>query len=321
MKTDQKLAALRNAYGEVLIELGKDHPELVVMEADLGKSTFSYKFQEVFPDRYINVGIAEQNLIGIASGISQTGRQVFASTLSILAPGRCWDQIRNTLAHSKCNVKVVTSHAGISIGKDGSSHQSLEDIALWRVIPDMKVFVPCDANETKNLMRCLINIPGPAAIRLARPDVPLLTGENEPFHIGKARLFRDGSDVSLLACGLMVHEALKAADQLALAGISCQVVSFTSIKPLDTEMILSCARKTGALVTCEEHSIIGGFGSAVLESLEEESGVICKRIGTQDCWGESGEPEELFEKYGLSSGHIVSTVKNLVAKKGSKKNV
>ncbi len=313
----EKLVALRSAYGEVLVELGKEHPELVVMEADLGKSTFSYKFKEVFPERYINVGIAEQNLIGMAAGISTTGKHVFASTLSIFAPGRCWDQMRNTLAHSNNDVKVVTSHAGISIGKDGSSHQALEDIALLRVIPGMRVFVPCDANETKNLLRTLINTPGPAAVRLARPDVPLLTGADEPFVVGKGRVFREGADATLFACGLMVHEALKAADSLAARGVNCAVVSLTTVKPLDQELVVTMARKTGVVVTCEEHSIVGGFGSAVLEALEGERNILCKRIGTQDCWGESGEPEELFEKYGLSANHIEKTVLQILRQEGA----
>ena len=315
MTCEKRPEALRNAYGEVLVELGRDHPELIVMEADLGKSTFSCKFKDKYPDRYVNVGIAEQNLIGIASGISKTGKHVFASTLSIFAPGRCWDQIRNTLVHSNCNVKIVTSHAGISIGKDGSSHQSLEDIALLRVIPGLKVFVPCDANETRNLMRELINVPGPAAIRLARPDVPIITEAEEKFRIGKGRTMKKGEDVSIFACGLMVHEALAAAEKLAKENISCEVISLTTVKPLDTDLIIESARKTGLVVTCEEHSVMGGFGSAILEVLEEETGISCKRIGTKDCWGESGEPEELFVKYGLSASHIAETIKSLISKK------
>lgn len=307
-----KKEALRSAYGEVLLELGDKYEDMIVMDADLGMSTFSIRFKEKFPERFIEAGIAEQNLIGMASGLAKTGKRVFASTLAIFAPGRCWDQIRNTLAHSKCNVKIVTSHAGISIGKDGSSHQALEDIALLRVIPGMKVFVPCDANETRRLIRKLAEIDGPAAVRLARPDVPVITEDTGEFQIGKGEVIREGSDVTLAACGLMVHEALIAADLLEEKGIHAEVLSITTIKPIDSELLISSGKKTGMMFTLEEHSVIGGFGAAVLEALEEQTGIVCKRIGTQDCWGESGEPEDLFDKYGLSGASIVETVMETV---------
>jgi transketolase len=309
-----KKFATRAAYGEVLQELGEEYPDLIVMEADLGQSTYSVKFRDKFPERYFDVGIAEQNLIGIASGVSKTGRTVLASTLAIFAPGRCWDQVRNTLAHSHCNVKVVTTHAGISIGKDGSSHQSLEDIALWRAIPGMRVIVPCDANETKKAVRKAVEIDGPFAIRLARPETPLVTPEEGEFELGKGMVLREGRDITLAACGLMVHECLEAAEVLDKEGISAEVLNLATVKPIDRDLLISSAGKTTRILPCEEHSIIGGFGSAVLEALEEERGVYAKRIGTADCWGESGEPDQLFEKYGLSAGHIVKTARQAMTK-------
>ena len=310
-----ELKATREAYGEVLVELGEKYPDLIAMEADLGKSTFSIKFKEKFPDRYFDVGIAEQNLIGMASGVAKTGRTVFASTLSIFAPGRCWDQMRNTLAHSKCDVKLVTTHAGISIGKDGSSHQALEDITLLRVIPDMTVIVPCDANETKRAIRKIAETPGAFSVRLARPETALVTPADGEFEIGKGMVLRAGTDLTFAACGLMVHECLTAAEELKKQGISAEVLNIPTVKPIDKDLLINSGRKTGLMIPCEEHSIIGGFGSAVLESLEEETGIICKRIGTNDCWGESGEPEELFEKYGLSAASIVKTALEMLKKK------
>lgn len=312
------LKATREAYGEVIVELGAKYPDLIAMEADLGQSTYSIKFKEKYPERFFDVGIAEQNLIGMASGLAKTGRTVFASTLAIFAPGRCWDQVRNTLAHSRCNVKIITSHAGISIGKDGSSHQALEDIALLRVIPDMTVIVPCDANETKRAIRKIAELQGPFSVRLARPETPLVTPAEGDFEIGKGMVLREGKDITFAACGLMVHEALAAADALAEDGVSAEVLNIPTVKPIDKELLIASGRKTGLMIPCEEHSIIGGFGSAVLEALEEETGIMCKRIGTQDCWGESGEPGELFEKYGLSSASIVKTALEMLEKRKRK---
>ncbi len=311
----EELKSTREAYGEVLVELGEKYPNLVVMEADLGKSTYSIKFKDRFPERYFDVGIAEQNLIGMASGLAKTGRTVFASTLAIFAPGRCWDQVRNTLAHSKCSVKLVTTHAGLSIGKDGSSHQALEDIALLRVIPEMTVIVPCDANETKRAIRKIAGLDGPFSVRLARPETPMVTPADGDFEIGRGMVLREGSDLTFAACGLMVHECLKAADKLAGYGISAEVLNIPTVKPIDRDLLVASGGKTGLIISCEEHSIIGGFGSAVLEALEEETGIICRRVGTNDCWGESGEPDDLFEKYGLSAASIVKTAVEMLKKR------
>ena len=299
----------RQAYGEVLLELGREKNNLFVMDADLSMSTYTCYFAKEFPERFFNAGIAEQNMIGVASGLSKTGKTVIVSTLAIFAPGRVFDQVRNTLVHSNCDVKIVTTHAGISVGKDGSSHQSIEDIALARVIPGMRVIVPCDAVETKKVIKKIVDIPGPFYVRLGRADVPIITHDETKFEVGKGYILREGKDVTLIGCGMTVFEILKAADILVSENINAEVINMPSIKPIDKNLIIESAYKTKKVFTCEEHSIIGGLGSAVLESLEEEKDIFVKRIGIQDCYGESGLPEELFEKYGLSAVKIAEKVK------------
>jgi transketolase len=299
----------RQAYGEVLLELGKEKNNLFVMDADLSMSTYTCYFAKEFPERFFNAGIAEQNMIGVASGLSKTGKTVIVSTLAVFAPGRVFDQVRNTLVHSNCDVKIVTTHAGISIGKDGSSHQSIEDIALARVIPGMRVIVPCDAVETKKVIKKIVDIPGPFYVRLGRVDVPIITHDETKFEVGKGYILRKGKDVTLIGCGMTVFEILRAADILESNSINAEVINMPSIKPIDNSLIIESAYKTKKVFTCEEHSIIGGLGSAVLESLEEEKDIFVKRIGIQDCYGESGLPEELFEKYGLSAAKIADKVK------------
>jgi transketolase len=238
-----------------------------------------------------------------------TGKIVVASTLAVFAPGRVYDQMRNTLAHSGCNVKVVVTHGGISVGKDGSSHQSVEDIALARVIPGMTVIVPSDAVETKEVIAYVIDTPGPFYVRLGRAEVPVVNRKG-CFKMGKGKILKEGSDITLMGCGMMVFEMLKAADILEKKGISTRIVNISTIKPIDKELIIKCARETKNIFTCEEHSIIGGLGSAVLESLEGVRGAAVKRIGMQDCFGESGLPAELFDKYGLSATKITGTVES-----------
>jgi len=299
----------RQAYGEILLELGKEKNNLFVMDADLSMSTYTCYFAKEFPERFFNAGIAEQNMIGVASGLSKTGKTVIVSTLAVFAPGRVFDQVRNTLVHSNCDVKIVTTHAGISVGKDGSSHQSIEDIALARVIPGMRVIVPCDAVETKKVIKKIVDIPGPFYVRLGRADVPIITHNETKFEVGKGYILKKGKDVTLIGCGMTVFEILKAADILASDNINTEVINMPSIKPIDKNLIIESANKTKKVFTCEEHSIIGGLGSAVLESLEEEKDIFVKRIGIQDCYGESGLPEELFEKYGLSAAKIADKVK------------
>jgi len=302
----------REAYGEVLVEIGKEKHNLFVMDADLSMTTKTCYFAKSFPKRFYNAGVAEQNMIGIASGLSKTGKTVVVSTFAVFAPGRVFDQVRNTLVHSNCDVKIVVTHAGISVGKDGSSHQSIEDIALARVIPGMRVIVPCDAVETKKVIRKVVDTKGPFYVRLGRADVPAMTSEKTEFEIGKGYVLKEGKDVALIGCGMTVFEIIKAADILASENIDAEVINMSSIKPIDENLILKSANKTKKIFTCEEHSIIGGLGSAVLEVLEEKTGVFVKRIGINDCFGESGLPEELFEKYGLSAAKIVEKVKKYI---------
>ncbi|MGM0368757.1 MAG: transketolase family protein [Actinomycetota bacterium] len=302
------LKSTRDAYGEVLVELGKERNDLFVMDADLSMSTKTCFFSEKYPERFFDAGVAEQNMIGIASGLSKTNKTVVASTLAIFAPGRSYDQIRNTLVHSNCNVKIVVTHAGLSVGKDGSSHQSIEDLALARVIPGLNVVVPCDAVETKAAIRTAVNTFGPFYIRLGRPDVPVINKENYKFRLGKGIILREGNDIILIGCGIMVFEMLEAAKILEKQNISAEVINMSSIKPIDKDLIRQRAKRTGVVFTCEEHSIIGGLGSAVLETLEGERNIFLKRIGLEDTFGESGLPEELFEKYGLSADKIVKQI-------------
>ncbi len=309
---DELKKSTRQAYGEVLLELGKEKNNLFVMDADLSVSTKTCYFANKFPERFYNAGVAEQNMIGIASGLSKTGKTVIVSTLAVFAPGRVFDQVRNTLVHSNCDVKIVVTHGGISVGKDGSSHQSIEDIALARVIPGMRVIVPCDAVETKKVIKKIVDIPGPFYVRLGRAEVPIITSEETEFEIGKGYVLKEGKDVTLIGCGMTVFEIIKAADILAGENIDAEVINMSSIKPIDGDLILKSANKTKKIFTCEEHSIIGGLGSAVLETLEEKRDVFAKRIGIQDCFGESGLPEELFEKYGLSAAKIAEKVKKYI---------
>ncbi len=304
------LESMRDAYGEVLVELGEKKKNLFVMDADLSMSTKTCLFAKKYPERFFNAGVAEQNMIGVASGLSKTDKVVFVSTLAIFAPGRSYDQIRNTLVHSNCNVKIVVTHAGLSIGKDGSSHQSFEDIALARVIPNLNVIVPCDAVETKSAVKIAINTYGPFYIRLGRPEVPIINKKDYKFILGKGHILKKGSDITIIGCGIMVYEILEAAKILEKENISAEIINISSIKPIDENLIKNCAKATGIVFTCEEHSIIGGLGSTVLEILEKEKNIFIKRIGLKDTFGESGLPKELFEKYGLSASKIADTIKN-----------
>lgn len=311
------LKSTRDAFGEALVELGSENSNLLVMDADLSISTKTCLFSGIYPERFFNAGIAEQNMVGVASGLSKTGKTVVVSTLAVFAPGRSYDQIRNTLVHSNCNVKIIVTHAGLSVGKDGSSHQSIEDIALSRVIPGLNVIVPCDAVETKAAIRIAVNTPGPFYIRLGRPEVPVINKIDYEFKLGKGVVLREGNDITLIGCGIMVFEMLKTAKILEEKDISVEVINMPSIKPIDIDLIRNRARKTGMVFTCEEHSIIGGLGSAVLETLEEEKNIYVKRIGLKDTFGESGLPEELFEKYGLSAEKITEKIIKIYKKKRS----
>ena len=309
-----KLISTRDAFGEALLEIGRERKNVVALGADLSKTTRTSLFARAFPGRFFNVGIAEQNMMGIAAGLSTTGFIPVVSTLAIFAVDRAYDQVRNTIVHSGFNVKIVATHSGISMGKDGSSHQSIEDIALMRVIPNMTVIVPADAPETKKALRAAIEHKGPVYIRLGRPKIPIVTDENSPFLIGKANVLRKGSDISIIACGIMVDQSLKAADVLASQGIKARVVNMHTIKPLDLEVLSDAAKETSAILTAEDHSIIGGLGSAVLEALAcTTNRPPVYRIGIRDVFGESGEPDDLIKKYGLSWQDLVKTARKALS--------
>ena len=307
--------ATRDAYGEALAELGAVNENIVVLEADLSKSTKTSDFKKVYPERFFNMGIAEQNMIGTAAGFAAAGKTPFASTFAVFAAGRAYDQIRNSIAYPNLNVKIAATHAGLTVGEDGGSHQMLEDIALMRALPNMTVIVPADGIETKQVIKAAAELEGPVYIRLGRPKVPVLFGDDYKFEIGKGVVLKEGTDVTLIGTGIMVSKAMEAAELLAAEGISAAVVNISTIKPLDAELIIAQAKKTGAVVTCEEHTICGGLGSAVAEVLVENCPVPMARVGVEDKFGESGLPDELLEKYGLSASNIAAKAKAVIAKK------
>ncbi|MBC2851290.1 transketolase family protein [Cetobacterium sp. 8H] len=299
----------RQAYGEALVELGRQNKNIVVLDADLTKSTKTNLFQEAFPERHINVGIAEADLIGTAAGLATCGKIPFASTFAMFAAGRAFEQIRNTVAYPKLNVKIAPTHAGISVGEDGGSHQSVEDIAIMRSIPGMVVLSPADATETKKMIFAAAEYNGPVYIRMGRLDVPVLFDENYDFQIGIANTIKEGTDVTIVATGLMTAKALEAAEKLKEDGVSVRVINAGTIKPLDGETILKAAQETKFIVTAEEHSVIGGLGSAVSEFLSETHPTLIKKVGIYDVFGQSGKAEELLEKYELTSEKLVSVIK------------
>lgn len=302
--------ATRQAYGEALVELGKINKDIVVLDADLTKSTKTSMFQKEFPERHFNVGIAEADLMGTAAGLATCGRIPFASTFAMFAAGRGFEQIRNTIAYPKLNVKIAPTHAGISVGEDGGSHQSVEDIAIMRAIPGMVVLSPADAVETKKMVFAAAEYEGPVYIRMGRLDVETIFDEETyDFQIGIANTVREGNDVTIAATGLMTYEAIKAADILAQEGISVRVINVGTIKPLDGETILKAAKETKFIITAEEHSVIGGLGSAVSEFLSEVHPTKVKKLGIYDKFGQSGKAAELLEKYELTAAKLVAMVK------------
>lgn len=300
----------RQAYGEALVELGKINNNVVVLDADLTKSTKTALFQKAFPERHINVGISEADLVGTAAGFATCGKIAFASTFAMFAAGRAFDQIRNSVCYPKLNVKIAPTHAGISVGEDGGSHQSVEDIALMRSIPGMVVLSPADATETKKMVFAAAEYEGPVYIRMGRLDTEVLFDEtNYEFQIGVANTIKEGNDVTIAATGLMVEQALKAAETLATEGVSVRVINVGTIKPLDGETILKAAQETKFIITAEEHSVIGGLGSAVSEFLSETHPALVKKLGIYDKFGQSGKGEELLLKYELTAEKLVSMVK------------
>ena len=300
----------RVAYGEALVKLGKVNKDVVVLEADLSKSTMTAYFKKEFPERHINVGIAEADMIGTAAGIATTGKIPFASTFAHFAAGRAFDQVRNSVAYPHLNVKICPTHAGVSLGEDGGSHQSVEDVALMRAIPGMVVLSPADAVETEKMVFAVAEYEGPVYVRLGRLNIPVLFDENYKFEIGKAATLKEGNDVAILATGLMVSEALEAAKLLEEKGVKARVVNVSTIKPLDTETVLKAAKECKFIVTSEEHSVIGGLGSAVSEYLSEVHPAKVVKHGIQDVFGQSADGETMLTNYGLRAKDIVETVLN-----------
>ncbi len=304
--------ATRDAYGQALAELGGENPNVVVLDADLSKSTKTAEFGKKYPDRFFNVGIAEANMVGMAAGLARTGKIPFVSTFAIFGTGRAYDQVRNAVTYPHLNVKLALSHAGVTLGEDGASHQMIEDLALMRALPGMTVVVPADATETKKAVKALAAMNGPAYLRLGRPPVPVLFDDGYQFQIGKAPRLRDGKDVAILACGVLVGEAMEAAEQLEKEGVSVLVLNVSTIKPLDEEAVVAAARQCGCVVTAEEHNVLGGLGSAVAETLARRLPTPMRLIGVQDTFGESGKPDELLEKYGLKAHHIVDAAREVM---------
>ena len=298
----------RQAYGEALVKLGKENENVVVLEADLSKSTMTAYFKKEFPERHINVGIAEADLIGTAAGFATTGKIPFASTFAVFAAGRAYDQIRNSVAYPKLNVKICPTHAGVSLGEDGGSHQSVEDLALMRAIPGMVVLSPADAVETEKMIFAAAEYEGPVYVRLGRLNIPVLFDDNYKFEIGKAVTLTEGNDVAILATGLMVYEATEAAKQLAEQGIKARVVNVSTIKPLDEETVLKAAKECKFIVTSEEHSVIGGLGSAVSEFLSENHPTKVIKHGIQDVFGQSADGDTMLNNYKLRAKDIVEVV-------------
>ena len=312
--TEVEQKATRDGFGDGLVIAGEKNRNVVVLCCDLVESTRAQAFARKFPERFIEVGVAEQNMMGIAAGLSFTGKIPFITSYAVFSPGRNWDQLRVSVCYSSANVKVIGAHAGISVGPDGATHQAMEDLAITRVLPRMTVIAPADYYEAKKAIVAAAERKGPLYMRFGREKVPVVTSEETPFEIGKAQVYKFGKDVAVIACGPLVYESLIAAKQLE-GKISVMVINCPTIKPIDIKAITEAARATGAVVTAEEHQINGGLGSAVAEVLAEHSPVPMQRVGALDTFGESGKPEELMQKYHLSSADIVAAVRKVVLRK------
>jgi transketolase len=304
--------ATRDAYGKTLAKLGETNSNIVVLDADLSKSTKTCDFAAKFPERFINVGIAEQNLIGISAGLAASGKIPVASTFAMFAAGRAFEVIRNSVCYPKLNVKICATHAGITVGEDGASHQAIEDMAIMRAIPNMTVISPADGPSTEALLKAAIEYKGPVYMRLGRSAVPVLYPECESFEIGKGKTLKDGTDVTIIATGIMVCEAMAAAAELEENGVSARVIDIHTIKPIDEDIIVKAAQETGAIVTVEEHNVIGGLGSAVSEVVSKKMPVRVAMVGIEDTFGESGSPAELLVKYGLTKSNIIEKVMGVI---------
>ncbi|MFR4996901.1 MAG: transketolase family protein [Clostridium paraputrificum] len=308
-----KKIATREAYGKALAALANTNENVVVLDADLSKSTKTADFKAVAPEKFFNMGIAEGNMMGVAAGLSTCGKVPFVSTFAMFAAGRAFEQIRNSICYPKLNVKVCATHAGLTVGEDGASHQAIEDISLMRSVPNMVVINPADDIETEAAIKAVAEMEGPCYVRLGRMAVSRVNDEtNYNFVIGKGITLAEGNDVAIIATGIMVEAALEAKEELAKEGINARVINIHTIKPIDEELIIKAAKETGVIVTAEEHSIIGGLGSAVAEVVSENCPVPVLRVGVKDTFGESGKPNELLEKYGLTSNNIVNKVKEVI---------
>ena len=311
---DVKKIATRDSYGNALKELGAEFENLVVLDADLAGATKTGTFKKVFPERHINCGIAEANMICVAAGLASAGMVPFASTFAMFAAGRAFEQVRNSVGYPKLNVKICATHGGISVGEDGASHQCCEDYALMRSIPGMVVMSPADDVEARAMIRAAYEHKGPVYIRLGRAAVPVFHEEGAPFQIGKGEVVRDGADIAIIANGLMVFEAMKAGEILAEQGINAMIINMATVKPLDEELVLAAAKKCGKVITCEEHSVIGGLGEAVCSFLSENYPTPVRRIGVNDRFGQSGPAAEVLEHYGLCASNIVKVTKEFLGK-------
>ncbi|MCK5023785.1 MAG: transketolase family protein [Candidatus Aenigmarchaeota archaeon] len=305
----------RNGYGHGLVELGETNKDVVVLTADISDSVRTQWFADKYPDRFIEVGISEQDMMGIAAGLATVGKIPFVSTYGVFCTGRAWDQIRTTVAYGDFNVKIGGAHGGISVGADGATHQALEEITLTRVLPNMTVIVPADSEETKKATLAAAATDGPFMLRFGREKVPVVTTEKTPFKVGRAETYVFGDDISIIACGPMVYEAIIAAKELDKKGISVRVINMHTVKPIDKETIIKAAKETGAIVTAEEHQVAGGMGSAVAEVVVENCPVPIKLVGVRDRFGESGEPEELMVEFNLKSTDIIKAAEQVLEMK------
>jgi transketolase len=309
------MRATRDAFGKALLELGNENPDIVALTADLGGSVKTGDFEKAFPDRFFQMGVAEANMVDVAAGMSTAGKIPFATTFAMFGTGRAWESVRNTVGYPGLNVKIACTHSGLSVGEDGASHQALEDIALMRVIPGMSVIVPADYAAAFALTKAVAAHKGPVYLRLGRPKVNDVYKDGESFEIGKAKVLREGTDVALLACGPQLAFALEAADKLAQDGIKAAVADFFSVKPLDEDTLVKLAETCGAVVTCEEHNVIGGLGGAVAEALARRRPTPVRFVGTQDVFGESGKPDALWAKYGVDTNGILKAAREALAAK------
>ena len=311
---DVKKMATRDGYGKALVELGKEHDDIVVLDADLAGSTKTAMFGKAYPDRHFNCGIAEGNMMSVAAGLASTGLVPFASSFAMFASGRAFEQIRNSIGYPALNVKIGASHGGMSVGEDGASHQCCEDFALMRAVPGMVVICPADGVEAEAATKAAYEYKGPVYLRMGRLAVPVFHEEGFTFQIGKGEVMREGNDVAIIANGLMVYEAIQAGEKLAELGINARIVNMSTIKPLDEELVLKCAKECGKIITCEEHSVIGGLGEAVCSFLSENYPVPVKRIGVNDQFGFSGPAAEVLKAFGLCADNIVNVTKEFLGK-------